>query len=337
MTSSIGESAEMYELMRAEGYQCQLLNGKSNHGFDGNPEDDEEVLIERAGEVGMVTISTNMAGRGIDIIPAEEALLLGGLHVILTSSPLDKRVEWQNRGRAGRQGWPGSSSLFVCIETDPVLQLLDEDTKVIFGRAVERFGLEGVEAVQILDFMRRGRRLAQIYDKLIRLQRDKILQDVQRHYFRTVRRIMDQLVEKDPNIGNMKASKWMDNPVNDAFSKKWTAAFSELELIVGNLAMPNVHEPARDAKPKSFGSELANAFKDVFGVALKEIWDLDPEEAPFSTFMRLAYLNCRQYLLARELRFESFDPEVFRDSVRRTVRIMDEMAAEFCDKHGLEI
>ena len=79
-------------------------------------EEAEAAIIARAGERGAVTISTNMAGRGVDIRLGPGVAELGGLHVIGTTRYESRRIDHQLRGRAGRQGDPGSSRFFVSNE-----------------------------------------------------------------------------------------------------------------------------------------------------------------------------------------------------------------------------
>ena len=83
-------------------------------------EEAEAAIIARAGERGAVTISTNMAGRGVDIKLGEGVAALGGLHIVGTTRYESRRVDHQLRGRAGRQGDPGSSRFFVSRE-DPLM------------------------------------------------------------------------------------------------------------------------------------------------------------------------------------------------------------------------
>ena len=78
----------------------------------------EAAIIAQAGERDAVTISTNMAGRGTDIRLGEGVAELGGLHVIGTQKHESRRIDNQLRGRAGRQGDPGSSRFFVSLEDD---------------------------------------------------------------------------------------------------------------------------------------------------------------------------------------------------------------------------
>ncbi len=77
-------------------------------------------IVSQAGQKGIVTISTNMAGRGTDIVLGEGVTLLGGLHILGTERHESRRIDNQLRGRSGRQGDPGSSSLCpwktTCLE-----------------------------------------------------------------------------------------------------------------------------------------------------------------------------------------------------------------------------
>ena len=81
-------------------------------------EEEEARIIARAGELGAVTVSTTMAGRGTDIRLAEGVTRLGGLYVIGTNRHESRRIDNQLRGRAGRQGDPGVSRFFVSLEDD---------------------------------------------------------------------------------------------------------------------------------------------------------------------------------------------------------------------------
>ncbi len=90
----------------------------------------EAALIAQAGRRGAVTISTNMAGRGVDIILGEGVAEIGGLHVIGTCRHASRRIDFQLRGRAGRQGDPGSSRVFVSLEDDLVQRFREDDEQI---------------------------------------------------------------------------------------------------------------------------------------------------------------------------------------------------------------
>jgi len=118
-TTSIEKNEYLGKLLDREGIPHQILNAK-NHEKEGE-------IIAQAGRKGRVTIATNMAGRGVDIVlggnppdpkESEEVRRLGGLHVIGTERHESRRIDNQLRGRAGRQGDPGSSQFFLSLEDD---------------------------------------------------------------------------------------------------------------------------------------------------------------------------------------------------------------------------
>lgn len=116
-TASIEESAKLADLLQKEGIFCSVLNAKNDAL--------EAEIIARAGEYGAVTVSTNMAGRGTDIKlggveekDRDRVVALGGLYVIGANRNESRRIDNQLRGRAGRQGDPGSSRFFISLEDD---------------------------------------------------------------------------------------------------------------------------------------------------------------------------------------------------------------------------
>ncbi len=132
-TLTVEESERIAERLRDTGVACEILNAKNDEM--------EARIITRAGTLGAVTISTNMAGRGTDIRlggehEAERAQVaaLGGLYVIGTNRHESRRVDLQLRGRAGRQGDPGESRFFVSLDDDLLVRYGIE--ALIAGRVV---------------------------------------------------------------------------------------------------------------------------------------------------------------------------------------------------------
>jgi preprotein translocase subunit SecA len=109
-TASVAESERLSALVTAAGIPHRVLNARQDA--------EEAAIIARAGEPGAVTISTNMAGRGTDIVLDQAVATLGGLHVLGTNRHDSRRIDNQLRGRAGRQGDPGSSQFFVSLQDD---------------------------------------------------------------------------------------------------------------------------------------------------------------------------------------------------------------------------
>lgn len=109
-TRNVMASEELAAGLRATGLEARVLNAR-NLG-------EEAEIIARAGEVGAITIATNMAGRGTDIRLGAGVAGLGGLHVIASERHASRRVDRQLFGRAARQGDPGSARAFQCPEDD---------------------------------------------------------------------------------------------------------------------------------------------------------------------------------------------------------------------------
>jgi preprotein translocase subunit SecA len=118
-TLDVAESEELAATLRAAGVECAMLNAKNDAT--------EAAIIGEAGAYGAVTVSTQMAGRGVDIrlggsdeSDRDRVTAVGGLYVIGTGRHDSRRVDDQLRGRAGRQGDPGESAFFVSLEDDLV-------------------------------------------------------------------------------------------------------------------------------------------------------------------------------------------------------------------------
>ncbi|MDO5579520.1 MAG: helicase-related protein [Planctomycetia bacterium] len=112
-TRTIDKSEILSSLLRERGIEHQVLN--ANHV------EEEAGIVEKAGEWGKVTVSTNMAGRGTDIKLPEEVVAAGGLHVICTELHESARIDRQLIGRCGRQGDPGSYRQYLSLE-DEILE-----------------------------------------------------------------------------------------------------------------------------------------------------------------------------------------------------------------------
>ncbi len=109
-TITIETSELLSKMLKKEGIPHQVLNAKFH--------EQEAEIVSHAGEIGMVTIATNMAGRGTDIKLDEEVKAMGGLKIIGTERHESRRIDNQLRGRAGRQGDPGESRFYISLEDD---------------------------------------------------------------------------------------------------------------------------------------------------------------------------------------------------------------------------
>jgi preprotein translocase subunit SecA len=117
-TRSIEKSELLAAMLRRQGVECNVLNAKYH--------EQEAEIIKDAGQHAQVTIATNMAGRGTDIKLGEGVAKNGGLHIIGTERHESRRIDNQLRGRAGRQGDPGTTRFYVSLE-DEVMRLFGGD------------------------------------------------------------------------------------------------------------------------------------------------------------------------------------------------------------------
>jgi len=109
-TIAIETSELLSRMLKKEGIAHNVLNAKYHAK--------EAEIVTEAGQKGRVTIATNMAGRGTDIVLGEGVVALGGLHIIGTERHESRRIDNQLRGRSGRQGDPGSSRFYISLEDD---------------------------------------------------------------------------------------------------------------------------------------------------------------------------------------------------------------------------
>jgi preprotein translocase subunit SecA len=157
-TRSVEESERLSS--RLPDIPHQVLNARH--------EEQEAGMIARAGLLGAVTISTNMAGRGTDIQLGPGVAELGGLHVIGTNRHESRRIDHQLRGRAGRQGDPGSSEFFISLEDDMLVKYGIKDQRL--GHDAE--SIQRLAEGQNLEI----RRFLHKYESVIEGQRQKIQQ-----------------------------------------------------------------------------------------------------------------------------------------------------------------
>jgi len=184
-TRSVEKNEYLSKLLAREGIKHEVLNAK-NHSREGQ-------IIAQAGRLGAVTVATNMAGRGVDIIlggnppqteEAKKVKALGGLHIAGTERHEARRIDNQLRGRSGRQGDPGSSQFFVSLEDelmrifggDKIKNLMEmfklpEDQPIeakMISRAIEK----AQSKVEGLNFDSRSHVLE--YDEVLAKHRQKI-------------------------------------------------------------------------------------------------------------------------------------------------------------------
>jgi preprotein translocase subunit SecA len=125
-TTSIEKSEHLSRMLKKEGIGHEVLNAKHH--------EKEAQIVAQAGQLGNVTIATNMAGRGTDIVLGDGVVEQGGLHILATERHEARRIDNQLRGRSGRQGDPGTSRFYLSLEDD-LLRIFGSDRiKGLMGR-----------------------------------------------------------------------------------------------------------------------------------------------------------------------------------------------------------
>ncbi len=230
-TRSIEKSEYLSKLLKKKGIPHQVLNAKYH--------EKEAEIIAKAGHKGMVTIATNMAGRGVDIKLGPGVRELGGLHVIGTERHEARRIDDQLRGRSGRQGDPGSTRFYLSLE-DELMRLFGGDTikelmnklnvpddepieHAMITRAVER----AQKRVENFHFEIRKRLLE--FDNVLDMQREIIYSQRRKILFaEDIKEILESIVRNYSQV--LADVVWLDERSPEEIVKE---AQKELYLLTG--------------------------------------------------------------------------------------------------------
>ncbi|HWR07142.1 accessory Sec system translocase SecA2 [Sporomusa sp.] len=166
-TGSVAKSELLATELKSGGTLCQVLNARNDEM--------EAKIIARAGELRAVTVSTNMAGRGIDIklggekeLDRDRVVALGGLYVVGTTWYDSRRIDNQLKGRAGRQGEPGESRFFISLEDDLIKQY--DIASLIPKRKFPSLQEAAITDPVVLTEVQKGRRMVEGYHSDLRRQ-----------------------------------------------------------------------------------------------------------------------------------------------------------------------
>jgi preprotein translocase subunit SecA len=286
-TISIEKSERLSALLKTRGIPHQVLNAKHHER--------EAEIVKLAGQEGAVTIATNMAGRGTDIVLGEGVAAKGGLHIIGTERHESRRIDNQLRGRAGRQGDPGSSRFYVSLEDD-LMRLFGSER--IVG-LMEKFGWEEdqpIESGQITRAIESAQKKVESRNFELRkqvLEYDDVMNQQREVIYSQRRRI---LTEGDlrPYIREM--------------------AGDLVDLLVESFADEKVHPEEWDLQG------LADRFNDVFGIIIR----LAPDVLEGKTGSEMKALLTEMAHLALAKREEQVGPEEMRQLERLVLlRVID--------------
>lgn len=267
-TTSILQSEAVAKYFDQAGIPYEILNAKSV--------EQEIRLISEAGQRGQVTIATNMAGRGTDILLGEGVAELGGLHVLGTEKHESRRIDNQLRGRSGRQGDPGSSQFFLSLEDDMFVRFAKDELEKL-NKALD-FNSDGlVENKKIFEFVERTQRIVEGANFSMReynLKLDDIINEQRNIIYRLRNTIIE---EKDLfDLFNSMVKSIIDHEVSVAFTDEEDEDVSnkgtkQLRILVQSL-FPSVDISDLIEDKKEFLEKINPAMEQLISEfeALKE-------------------------------------------------------------------
>ena len=263
-TTSVEISELLSRMLKLRGIKHNVLNAKQ-HAL-------EAQVVAEAGRSGQVTIATNMAGRGTDIKLTPEVKEAGGLAIIGTERHESRRVDRQLRGRAGRQGDPGSSQFFVSLEDDlmrlfgsgRIATMMDrmglKDGEVIQSRMMTKAIERAQKKVEENNFGIRKRLLE--YDDVMNSQREVI-------YTRRRHALYGERIEIDLN--NIMYD-FADNFVEENRGIEYEEFRMELIRQVA-VELPMDEEAYKEAKPAELVEAIVKALKEAYARRAKTVAD----------------------------------------------------------------
>lgn len=272
-TTSIEQSEELSHMLDQANIPHSVLNAKYHER--------EAAIVALAGQKGAVTIATNMAGRGTDISLGEGVAELGGLAIIGTERHESRRIDNQLRGRAGRQGDPGSSQFFLSLEDD-LLRIFGGDNIKSF---MEKMGLEEDEPINsrmVSNAIQKAQKRVEARNFDIRkyvLEYDDVMNQQRKVVYDQRRKILegedmkDQILSMVDNIIEKGMETYADPKL---YPEEWDFAgllkYAEKYFLApGDLKLEEIEDMSREEvedKLKTMAHETYNAREESIGSPL---------------------------------------------------------------------
>lgn len=269
-TTSIEQSEELSHMLDQANIPHSVLNAKYHER--------EAAIVALAGQKGAVTIATNMAGRGTDISLGEGVAELGGLAIIGTERHESRRIDNQLRGRAGRQGDPGSSQFFLSLEDD-LLRIFGGDNIKSF---MEKMGLEEDEPINsrmVSNAIQKAQKRVEARNFDIRkyvLEYDDVMNQQRKVVYDQRRKILegedmkDQILSMVDNIIEKGMETYADPKL---YPEEWDFAgllkYAEKYFLTpGDLKLEEIEDMSREEvedKLKTMAHETYNAREESIG------------------------------------------------------------------------
>ncbi|MCB0332536.1 MAG: hypothetical protein KDD55_03485 [Bdellovibrionales bacterium] len=295
LAKSVAQSRSIVRHLRSRGVRHQLMNGERTRD-DLGAQVSEEGFVARCGLEGVVSISTNMAGRGTDIVLSEGAKEAGGLISVQLSFPVSRRVEIQGRGRAGRQGQAGDSLVIAEIRGDDFLKAFP----VNLEHHLDGFGSRSEQLSQMLDFGRQASNLVEGQRRVLNYQREGVIQDVQEFFFTELQELRERLGRDNPHLRPVAGMEGVPDPLSLAIGQVWAPLFQgfDLDLKWRELTFAvtqRSYSIGYNEKPEC-EARLNNAFRRIYGVDIDDY----PDELPYEQVLHAMVRHYRRRLILGE-------------------------------------
>jgi len=277
-TRSIENSEKLGEMLKRRGIPHNVLNAKYH--------EQEAQIVAQAGRKGTQTIATNMAGRGTDIIlggnppdPSEhnEVVELGGLHILGTERHEARRIDNQLRGRAGRQGDPGSSRFYLALE-DELMRLFGSQR---IAQVMDRLGLEEGQDIQhplITRAIERAQRKVEAMNFDIRkqlLEYDNVMSKKREVVYKWRRRILEGANLRDDILAMLEDlidDKIMLYAPANVYPEQWNLeAISEWLKRSFNISFSVPPEDLKRMKQETLGKLIAERINQAYDEREREM------------------------------------------------------------------
>ncbi len=257
-TTSILQSEKVAKRLDKYGLKYQLLNAKTV--------EQEVELISEAGQKGRITVATNMAGRGTDIVLGEGVEKLGGLYVIGTEKHESRRVDNQLRGRSGRQGDPGESRFIISIQDDMFRRFAKEEVEKFQSKMqVDEIGR--ITNKDVFELINRTQRIvegAHFSMREYNLKLDDVINDQRR----VVYNLRDRVLEGKDLIGELKTMLLetvefavYDNAPEELDPMEWD--FDKMENAVNSLFLTPVSINREETKAKRILESMQSSVDEI--------------------------------------------------------------------------
>ncbi|MEF3168365.1 MAG: preprotein translocase subunit SecA [Deltaproteobacteria bacterium] len=270
-TTNVETSEHFSSILKGMGIPHEVLNAKYHER--------EAEIVAHAGERGRVTIATNMAGRGTDIVLGPGVVELGGLHILGTERHESRRIDNQLRGRSGRQGDPGSSQFYLSLEDD-LLRIFGSDR---ISGIMEKLGMEEGEPIEhpmLTKAIENAQRKVEArnfeirkhlleYDDVMNKQRGVIYS--QRRQILKGENLREEIFGFIDDISSSLASTYADEKTRPS---DWDWKALE-ERLIGQFGVAYTFTPEEKetAQPKGLRERIASLLKEAYAAQVERFGD----------------------------------------------------------------